>query len=395
MGTRKGAEWGHVLFREKVRVPFSARPLRQRAFGLGDDRLEGLALVHRDVGEDLAVQLDAGELEPVHEAAVGHPLGAHGGVDPLDPERPERALLHLSVAISVLAGLLDRLAGDPDGVLAAAVIALRLIQQPFVLGAGGHPALDACHVKYLLFQAVGRPELHPRRIGVGEHFGAAVLADVFGIVADQAVALAGDSVLHLAGGGELEALLDPALGLQFGHFRLLVATGADGWEQPRQPLMAGRFGSSRAGKKARIYGRAGAKARPAYPARRRRFQHSLAKCALPPTGGFGAARLRPEFAAKRRADMNRDSTAITAAPDRGRNDVRARSRAIALSAMALTAAIGMSPGPAQAQTPTWSITGAGCVPTGQTAAGTGTFNSAGDVAFPAGRLGEIIVTCPV
>jgi len=93
--------------------------------------------------------------------------------------------------------------------------------------------------------------------------------------------------------------------------------------------------------------------------------------------------------------MNRDSTAITAAPDRGRNDVRARSRAIALSAMALTAAIGMSPGPAQAQTPTWSITGAGCVPTGQTAAGTGTFNSAGDVAFPAGRLGEIIVTCPV
>src|SRR5687768_6439369 len=69
-----------------------------------------------------------------------------------------------------------------------------------------------------LFQAVGRPELHPRRVGVGEHFGAAVLADIFGVVADQAVALAGDSVLHLAGGGELEALLDAALGLELGHF---------------------------------------------------------------------------------------------------------------------------------------------------------------------------------
>jgi hypothetical protein len=56
----------------------------------------------------------------------------------------------------------------------------------------------------------------------------------------------------------------------------------------------------------------------------------------------------------------------------------------------------MTPTPARAQPrPSWSIAGAGCVPTGQTASGTGTFNSAGDVGFPAGRVGEIIVTCPV
>lgn len=35
------------------------------------------------------------------------------------------------------------------------------------------------------------------------------------------------------------------------------------------------------------------------------------------------------------------------------------------------------------------------MPTGQTAAGVGTFNSAGDVGFQAGKTGEIIVTCPV
>lgn len=38
-------------------------------------------------------------------------------------------------------------------------------------------------------------------------------------MADQAVTLAGNAVLQLACGGHLEALLDAALGLQFGHFR--------------------------------------------------------------------------------------------------------------------------------------------------------------------------------
>ena len=44
-------------------VPTRSGFLGKRALGLGDDRLERLALVHRDIGEDLAVQLDAGELE--------------------------------------------------------------------------------------------------------------------------------------------------------------------------------------------------------------------------------------------------------------------------------------------------------------------------------------------
>src|SRR5690349_24910404 len=69
-----------------------------------------------------------------------------------------------------------------------------------------------------LLQAVRGPGLHARRVGVGENFCAAVLADIFGVVADQPVARASDPVLDLAGGGELEALLDAALGLQLGHF---------------------------------------------------------------------------------------------------------------------------------------------------------------------------------
>jgi hypothetical protein len=42
-------------------------------------------------------------------------------------------------------------------------------------------------------------------------------------VADQPVALARDPMLDLAGRRELEAFLDAALGLELGHFRLLVA----------------------------------------------------------------------------------------------------------------------------------------------------------------------------
>src|SRR5687768_11149786 len=201
--------------------------LRKRSAGLGDDRLERLALVHRDIGQDLAVEIDSGEFEAVHELAVGQALGPDGGVDALDPQGAEAALLHLAVAIGILPGLLDGLAGDADRVLAAAVIALRLIQQSLVAGLGGRPALDACHLYIPLFQAVRRPELHPRRIGVGEHIGAAVLADIFGIVAHQPVPLAGDAMLDLAGGGEPEAFLDAALRLQFGHFRLLATTWAD------------------------------------------------------------------------------------------------------------------------------------------------------------------------
>src|SRR6185369_11531841 len=113
-------------------------------------------------------------------------------------------------------------AGDSDRVLATAVIALRLLQDALVLGAGGHTPFDACHGMTSLLQAVRSPGLHARRVGVGENVCAAVLADILGVVADQAVALSSHTVLDLAGRRELEALFDAALGLQFGHFRLLA-----------------------------------------------------------------------------------------------------------------------------------------------------------------------------
>src|SRR4051794_558944 len=138
-----------------------SRLLLQRALGLRDDRAERFGLVHRDVGEHLAVEGDAGEVQRVDELAVGQPLGANRGVDALDPQSAEAPLLHLAVAVGVLAGLLDRLAGDSDRVLAAAVIALRIVEDALVLGAGGDTPFDACHV--LALPTSGRRGPRPSR----------------------------------------------------------------------------------------------------------------------------------------------------------------------------------------------------------------------------------------
>src|SRR5205085_9820863 len=107
-----------------------------------------------------------------------------------------------------------------------------------------------------LLQAVGRPRLHASRIGFGKDAGAAILADIFGVVADQPVALARDPVLDLAGRRELEALLDAALGLELGHFRLLVAPmGRDVIQPPRHAFRPGHWFFQRSGKRAPIEAR--------------------------------------------------------------------------------------------------------------------------------------------
>src|SRR5688572_3365966 len=107
--------------------------------------------MHRNVGQDLPVEVDVGELQRMDELAIGQSLGANRRVDALDPQGTEAPLLHLAIAIGVLPGLLDGLAGDTDRVLATAIIALRLIENPLMLGAGRGAALDACHGLYPLY----------------------------------------------------------------------------------------------------------------------------------------------------------------------------------------------------------------------------------------------------
>src|SRR5262245_20094518 len=127
--------------------PVSTRGLAPRGLRSSlDQAFEGCGLVHGDVGQHLAVELDPGLLQAVDQPPVGESVLARRRVDALDPQRAEGALLHLAVAISVLAGLLDRLARGADGILAAAVIALRLLDHLAVAGMGGNAAFHTGHV---------------------------------------------------------------------------------------------------------------------------------------------------------------------------------------------------------------------------------------------------------
>src|ERR1700682_4544280 len=97
---------------------------RQRRLGLFGDRLERLRLVDGEIRQHLAVDRDAGLGQAVDKHAVGHAERAHRGVEALNPQRTERALLALAVAEGVLPGLFDRGLGGTDGVLAAGVESL-------------------------------------------------------------------------------------------------------------------------------------------------------------------------------------------------------------------------------------------------------------------------------
>ena len=65
--------------------------LRQSGLRLLDERLEGVRVLDGHLGEGAAVKLDACQTQTLHEAVVGHALGADGGVDALDPELAELA----------------------------------------------------------------------------------------------------------------------------------------------------------------------------------------------------------------------------------------------------------------------------------------------------------------
>src|SRR3954451_17031799 len=74
---------------------------RRGLAGALDESAEGLGVAHGDVGQDLAVQLDAGQLQTMDERAVGHALGARGRVDARDPQTAEVTLAVATIAVRV------------------------------------------------------------------------------------------------------------------------------------------------------------------------------------------------------------------------------------------------------------------------------------------------------
>src|SRR6188768_765169 len=75
--------------------------------GLKRDRV-----ADRDLGEHLAVELDAGRRQLADELGVADTDAARGRVDTHDPQRAEVTLANLARAVHVHPRVLDRLVGD-------------------------------------------------------------------------------------------------------------------------------------------------------------------------------------------------------------------------------------------------------------------------------------------
>ena len=90
--------------------------------GLLYDCLESLGVVHGQVGENLAVDLDTCLVNHTHQLAVGQVLHTGGSVDTLNPQRAEVAFLLLTIGVSIGKTLLPSVLGYGPDVLASAKV---------------------------------------------------------------------------------------------------------------------------------------------------------------------------------------------------------------------------------------------------------------------------------
>src|SRR5256886_16862748 len=80
---------------------------------------EGVGVAHWDVRQHLAVHLDAGLRETVHELRIAHPVDARSRVDARDPQASEIPLAVAPIPVGIGVGL-------HQGLLGALVVRVRL-----------------------------------------------------------------------------------------------------------------------------------------------------------------------------------------------------------------------------------------------------------------------------
>src|SRR3954447_5554251 len=103
---------------------------------------ERLGVAHGDVGQNLAVQLDSGQLEPVHELRVAHAVELGGSVDAGDPQATEVALAVAAVAVGVRLRLDEGFLRPLVVVVGLAAVSLRPLEDFAPLLARVDGALD-------------------------------------------------------------------------------------------------------------------------------------------------------------------------------------------------------------------------------------------------------------
>ena len=97
------------------------------------DGLEGLGIVHGQVGEHLAVDLDTRLGEFAHEDAVTHALQTSSSIDTLNPQTAEIALLVAAVTIGIGQTLLPGVLCYCPNILAGSKVAAGKLQNSLTL----------------------------------------------------------------------------------------------------------------------------------------------------------------------------------------------------------------------------------------------------------------------
>src|SRR5579871_5677710 len=131
--------------RLSIATRLEALGLGERRLCLSHDRLKGLRLARRQVGEHFSVELDIGALQAVDELRIGQAAFARAGIDALNPKRAEIALLDAAVAIGIAQPLLDLLDRDAKARFRAPAIALGELQNLLVTGTPRHAAFHMRH----------------------------------------------------------------------------------------------------------------------------------------------------------------------------------------------------------------------------------------------------------
>src|SRR6187402_3342447 len=105
---------------------------RCRLAGQVGQLLEGRRIMHGQVGQNLAVQIDARILQSAHEARIGGAVVAAGSIDALNPQATKVALAQLAASVGVNPALVEAMQSLLKAVLAAAVKTLGLLDNSLV-----------------------------------------------------------------------------------------------------------------------------------------------------------------------------------------------------------------------------------------------------------------------
>src|SRR5579883_3484800 len=133
------------------------------AFGLLGEAFKRGLVFDGQVGEDLAIEFDAGFLEAADEPGVAEAVGLGGGADADDPERAELALALLATGVSELEAALDGLFGGAVEFGFCQEITAGAVEDFFPLGAALGSTFYARHglllFRFVMLAAGGKDRL--------------------------------------------------------------------------------------------------------------------------------------------------------------------------------------------------------------------------------------------